>query len=284
MAAAWSVQQKTERSSWVDVTWSLAVGAVGAALALWPFGGSGPLWRQLLVAALAAGWSMRLGLHIAARNHNSGDDARYRTLIDKWRNEAPRRMFFFLQSQAAVGVVLVLTIALAAHAPGAELRVQDVFGVAVLIVGILGEAVSDRQLREFAKHPANRNAVCDVGLWHYSRHPNYFFEWLVWLAYPAIAIGFHNPPSWLSLAAPICMYWVLVHVSGLPPLEEHMLRTRPDDFRRYQARTSAFFPLPPRCISRAAKTSGSGEARDDDIGRRGRDRCECSAPRNIHER
>jgi steroid 5-alpha reductase family enzyme len=79
-----------------------------------------------------------------------------------------------------------------------------------------------------------------------SRHPNYFFEWLCWLAYPLIAINLsgYNPLGWLTLAAPACMYWVLVHVSGIPPLEEHMLRSRGAQFRALQARTRPFFPLP----------------------------------------
>jgi len=88
--------------------------------------------------------------------------------------------------------------------------------------------------------------VCDIGLWRWSRHPNYFFEWLFWLAYPLIAIDLagYNPYGWLALLAPICMYWVLVYVSGIPPLEEHMLRSRGETFRAYQLRTRAFFPFP----------------------------------------
>jgi steroid 5-alpha reductase family enzyme len=114
------------------------------------------------------------------------------------------------------------------------------------LAAIVGEAIADRQLRAFKSDLANGNAICDVGLWRWSRHPNYFFEWLLWLAYPTIAIDFtgHNPYGWLSLAAPICMYWILVHVSGIPPLEDHMLRSRGEAFRAYQKRTRAFLPLP----------------------------------------
>ena len=102
---------------------------------------------------------------------------------------------------------------------------QDLVGLALLVVAIVGEAIADRQLRLFKSNPSNRGAVCDVGLWSWSRHPNYFFEWLSWLAYPIVAIDFagHNPYGWLALAAPVSMYWVLVHVSGIPPLEKHML-------------------------------------------------------------
>jgi steroid 5-alpha reductase family enzyme len=115
-------------------------------------------------------------------------------------------------------------------------------------MAIAGAALADHQLRRFRASPANRGKVCDAGLWRWSRHPNYFFEWLGWIAYPLIAIDITGgyPLGWVAIAGPICMYWLLRHVSGVPPLEEHMLRSRGDAYRRYQARTSAFFPLPQR--------------------------------------
>ena len=118
--------------------------------------------------------------------------------------------------------------------------------MALLVGALAGEAVSDWQLRRFKSDPANRGRICEAGLWSLSRHPNYFFEWLCWLAYPLIAIDLSgaNPLGWISLLAPACMYWVLVHVSGIPPLEAHMLRTRGEQFRALQARTRAFFPFP----------------------------------------
>jgi steroid 5-alpha reductase family enzyme len=246
MAAAWYVQQKTGNSGWVDVSWSLGVGLVAFIAAAWPVEANWPNWRQLLVAVLAASWCVRLGIHIARRTRAATDDLRYRNMIIQWGHDAPRRMFWFLQSQAAVGIILAVSITVAAHNPNPGLRIQDFIGLALLMSAILGEALADRQLQTFKDDPANRNAVCDIGLWCWSRHPNYFFEWLSWIAYPIIAIDFsgHNPFGWLALAAPACMYWVLVHVSGIPPLEEHMLRSRGDAFHAYQKRTRPFLPLP----------------------------------------
>jgi steroid 5-alpha reductase family enzyme len=247
MAIAWWVQQTTGNSGWVDAFWSCGVGIVATTAALAPLGhGPWPAARQITVAALAAAWSLRLGWHIILRSHATGDDPRYRQLIDAWQSDAPRRMFWFLQSQAAVGVVLALSIALAAHNPHPGPRLQDAAGVLILVLAIVGEAAADGQLRRFKASPAKRGAICDVGLWRWSRHPNYFFEWLAWLAYPVIAIDFSgdNPWGWLALLAPACMYWVLVYVSGIPPLEDHMLRSRGDAFRDYQRRTRAFFPFP----------------------------------------
>jgi steroid 5-alpha reductase family enzyme len=246
MAAAWAIQRQTGNSGWVDTIWSFGVGGVGLVGALLPLTSHEPTWRQAMVAGLAGAWCCRLGTHIAVRTHAALDDPRYRALAEEWGDAAPRRMLWFLQAQAAVGLILVLAIGLAAHNPAPGYRVQDLLGVAMAFVAIAGEAVADRQLAAFKANPANRGKVCDAGLWHWSRHPNYFFEWLCWLAYPAIAIDFgrNNPLGWLAVAAPACMYWVLVHVSGIPPLEQHMLRSRGQAFREYQARTRAFFPWP----------------------------------------
>jgi steroid 5-alpha reductase family enzyme len=246
MASAWYVQRRTGNSGWVDVTWSLGVGGVAAIAAAWPVGYNGPHWRQLMVAFLAGSWCLRLGVHISGRTRAATDDPRYRNLMVQWGSDAARRMFWFLQSQAAVGIILALSIVLAAHNPNPNLRMQDLIGLVTLLAAIVGEAIADWQLRVFKSDPANRKAVCDVGLWRWSRHPNYFFEWLSWCAYPIIAIDFagQNLFGWLALAAPVCMYWVLVHLSGIPPLEDHMLRSRGEAFRAYQKRTRAFFPLP----------------------------------------
>ncbi len=246
MTVAWRIQQRSGRSGFVDSFWTFGVGAAAAFAALVPFSG-GPSARQVLVAMLAAIWSLRLGSHIVDRNRATGDDPRYSQLIADAGDDAPRRMFWFLQSQAAVGVLLALTIAVAAHNPSPGLRPQDYAGVMIAGAALCGEALADRQLRIFRADPKNRNAVCDVGLWRWSRHPNYFFEWLYWFAYPVIALdrSGENPLGWLTLAAPVVMYWLLVHVSGIPPLEQHMGRTRGAAFRDYQRKTSAFFPLPP---------------------------------------
>jgi steroid 5-alpha reductase family enzyme len=247
MAAAWYIQETSGNSGWVDVSWTLGVGGVAFLAALVPLGQElWPAWRQFVVASLVAAWSLRLGLHIVTRTRSSGDDPRYRQLATQWGPEAPRRMFWFLQSQAAVGVVLAISAVLAAQNPNPALRVQDFAGMLVLAAAIFGESVADAQLRDFKARTTCRNAVCDAGLWRWSRHPNYFFEWLAWLAYPAIAIDFsgYNPWGWIALLAPACMYWVLVHVSGIPPLETHMLRTRGDAFRDYQRRTRPFLPFP----------------------------------------
>ena len=245
MSLAWVIWRATHNSGWVDTIWTFSVGAVGLASALLPPTGAAALdSRRALVAAFAALWALRLGAHIAQRTRGITDDPRYARLLNGWGTDASRQMFLLLQKQALVSIPLGIAMVLAAANPEPGLRLQDWLAVLVMAIAILGEATADRQLRRFGGDPANRGKVCDVGLWRWSRHPNYFFEWFGWLAYPLLAIGAWEW-GWLALAAPACMYWLLAYVSGIPPLEEHMLATRGDAYRAYQARTSAFFPLPP---------------------------------------
>lgn len=246
MAVAWAVQQRSGNSGWVDAVWTFGLGTVGIASALAPISGEAPHARQGLVAVLVGVWALRLGSHIALRTRGISDDPRYAELIRGWGANARREMFWLLQKQALVSIPLALSIFLAAHNPAPGLGGKDLLAALVLAVAIGGEALADDQLRRFRSDPGNRGRVCDTGLWRWSRHPNYFFEWFGWLAYPLLAIdvtGFY-PWGWLAIMGPVCMYWLLARVSGIPPLEEHMLRSRGDAYRSYQRRTRAFFPWP----------------------------------------
>jgi steroid 5-alpha reductase family enzyme len=246
MAGAWMIQQLTGNSGWVDTIWTFSLGLVGAGSALWPVAGSAPNARQWLVAALVGIWSLRLGLHIAVRTKGMTDDPRYAAFAREWGVDSPRKMFLFLQNQGLGSIPLVFSIFVAAHFPLDLLRPRDYLAALILLSGIAGEALADAQLKRFRKSLANQGRVCDIGLWRWSRHPNYFFEWLGWLAYPVIALSADYPWGWATLLAPAFMYWILVHVTGIPPLEEQMLRSRGERYRDYQSRTSVFFPLPPR--------------------------------------
>jgi steroid 5-alpha reductase family enzyme len=246
MAAAWQIQRRTGHTGWIDVCWTFGTGTVAALGSLVPLPDNRYPARQIMVAVLIAIWSFRLGGHILLRTRQVGDDPRYRDLMRQWGVNADLRMFLQLQSQAAVGLILAISVALAAHNMRPYLGVADFIGAVLLVAALAGEALSDWQLRQFKSDPANRGRICESGLWGLSRHPNYFFEWLCWLAYPIIAIDWSGASllGWLALLAPACMYWVLVYVSGIPPLEKHMLRSRGAQFREVQARTRAFFPFP----------------------------------------
>ena len=246
MAAAWVVQRITGQGGWADAFWSFGLGAAGVGVALFPLDDAPLSARQVLVASLIGLWGVRLGAHIAARAARGGEDPRYARLREEWGKAFQRRMFGFLMLQAGAAAALALSVMVAARNPAPGLGLRDALAALIVLAAIGGEALADHQLRAFKADPANRGAICDRGLWAWSRHPNYFFEWLGWCAYPVFAIGQDWPCGWLALSAPIYIYWLLTRVSGVPLLEAHMKRTRPEAFARYAARTSVFFPRPPR--------------------------------------
>lgn len=247
MTFAWAVQRRTGNSGWVDTIWSASVGL--AALAALAFAMTGEAGRRWTAAVLVLLWAARLATHIGGRSAGAGEDPRYEALIEEWGDKASSRLFWFLQVQAAAAFILVLSALAAATGEAAFPSIADALAVVIALVALAGEAVSDKQLAQFRKENAGRKAICDVGLWRWSRHPNYFFEWLFWCAWPVMALGSHAAiglPLLLALLAPMLMYWLLVHVSGIPPLEAHMLASRGECFRIYQSKVNAFFPGPRR--------------------------------------
>lgn len=254
MTLAWVLARRTGSHGWVDTVWSFSTGLCGAVLALLPLTGESLTVRQLVVAGAVGLWSLRLGSHILTRTLKGGDDPRYAELVREWGPSAPRRLFLFLQIQALCGFILAVAVTAAAHAPMPFGSVWDVLGLAVILIAVAGEGLADRQLAAFRADPAHRGTVCDVGLWSVSRHPNYFFEWMGWVAYPLFAIDTTGAYLWgyAALAGPALMYWLLVHASGIPPTEAHMLRSRGDAFRAYMARVNSFWPGPNKKPSRAS--------------------------------
>ena len=249
MTAGWILQARVGNGGWADVFWTFGTGAMAVAVALstldgWP----AEAFRQALVAVLAAVWSLRLGGYITLRVAHGDEDARYAELRKSAGPKFPQAMFGLMIVQAPASALLCLSVFLAAHAPGAGPGARDAIAAAILVAAILGEGVADAQLARFKRQPKSRGKINDIGLWGWSRHPNYFFEWFGWLAYPVLASGFglSSPWFWLSFAAPAFMYLLLTRVSGVPPLERSMLASRGNAYRAYQARTSMFFPLPPR--------------------------------------
>jgi steroid 5-alpha reductase family enzyme len=244
MATAWAVVLKTGKSGWADAFWTASIGVCGGVAALVPVGSAGHTARALIVAVLVAFWSLRLASHITRRTLKGEDDLRYAQLRKQWGVRYHSQLFMFLQIQAAAAFALVVALVATANNP-APLGWGDALGIIVATLAVVGEALSDAQLTAFKTEPGNRNKVCGTGLWSLSRHPNYFFEWLYWLAYIPIGLGLGSYSwGWVSILAPMLMYWLLVHVSGVPPLEAHMLRTRGTAFLSYQNRVRVFWPFP----------------------------------------
>lgn len=248
MTAAWLMQRRTGQDGWADAFWSLGLGLVGAAAALVPIQGQPLSVRQGLVALMIGLWGLRLGFHIARRALTEPSDRRYAALRADWGDRASVKMFGFLMLQAGAAALLLISVLLAAHHPQTSVSLQDLLAASLFITALIGTALADQQLANFKSDPANRGLICNTGLWAWSRHPNYFFEWLGWCAWPLLAIRLEAGWAWgwLALSAPVYIYWLLTRVSGIPLLEAHMRASRPVAFRAYAAKTSAFFPRPPK--------------------------------------
>lgn len=246
MVAAWLTVRATDDGGWTDVFWTYGTGAALVLAALTPTAGA-VFWRQALIAGLAAVWSLRLGTYVALRVAHGPEDVRYVALKQQWGRRFPLHMAGLLIVQAPATALLSVSVLFAARAPDPALRVQDGLGALILACAIGGEALADAQMKRFkAAHPGDKGAVCDSGLWAWSRHPNYLFEALGWIAYPVIAIDPARPTTLLSLIAPVVMFALLRFGTGAPPLEAAMLKSKGDAYRAYQARVSPFLPRPPK--------------------------------------
>ncbi|MBL8298112.1 MAG: DUF1295 domain-containing protein [Rhodanobacteraceae bacterium] len=238
--AGWYWQQQRRNAGIVDVIWAAGVGATAIVLALL---GDGALWPRATLAVLGSFWGLRLALYLWRRVRSESEDGRYAYLRTIWGDGA-LRWFAFFQFQALLIVLFALPFAAVARNPLDGPRAGWILAIAVWLIAISGEAIADAQLRRFRTDPANRGRTCRAGLWRYSRHPNYFFEWLHWFAYVLLALG--SPLAWLAWSGPLVMYAFLRWLSGIPFTEAQALRTRGDDYRDYQRRTSMLFPWFPR--------------------------------------
>lgn len=237
MAVLWLVQRQTSNAGIVDVAWSTSVGVL-ACFFCWSQT-DGLATRRWLVSLLALTWALRLSWHVWRRVSTESEDGRYVELKRTWGDDAPWKMFRFYQLQAIGALLFALPMLLAAS-NRQPLEWLDVMGVAIWILAIVGEAVADHQLATFKLDPENKGKVCQTGLWRYSRHPNYFFEWLHWWSYVCFAVA--APFGWLTIIGPLAMLHFICNVTGIPPTEKQALKSRGDEYRRYQQTTSPFFP------------------------------------------
>ena len=237
----WWVQERQKNAGWVDVIWAFGVAAAGLAYCV--FGaGNEPL--RTLVGFLYVLWFGRLGLHLAIRiAQHAEEDGRYAHMRTWAGSRASVLFLFFYLLQASWVWLFTLPAWVLAQGQWPELH-WVVLAVFIVIVSWLGETLADKQLSNFKRDPSNRGKTCRTGLWRYSRHPNYFFEWCHWFAYPLLAMA--TPyGEWLWLA-PIMMFVFLYFMTGIPFTEQQAIRSRGDDYRQYQRTTSMFFPWKPK--------------------------------------
>lgn len=240
-AFAWWRALKRDNWSAVDVVRALAPPAGALAMAL-----SAGTWRACVWAAALALWGLRLAAHRHAAVHGRRDreDPRHTALRTRWGESAPMRMFWVYQANAAAVAVLLLVPFSAGLDTAPQVHTAEVAGFAFALVAFAGVTLADRQLARFRALPANRDRICERGLWAYSRHPNYFFEAALWCGLALAAA--ESPFALLACAAPVMMVWLLTCVTGVPVLEARALARHGDAWRDYAARVSEFFPWPRR--------------------------------------
>ena len=238
MTAVWWYQTRTRNAGIVDAWWSYNFFFTALLFAVI---GSGDSLKKIICLVLVALWSLRLGTHLLIRNtQHAEEDSRYKKLREEYGERERFLMWRFFIFQATSNVILSLPFLFAVNQTENEINLLWIAGLAVGLVALGGESLADHQLKKFKAQPENKGKVCRQGLWNYSRHPNYFFEWLMWVAFTLLAL--ESKGGWLAISAPLIMYYILNHVTGIPMLEELAVKTKGDEYRKYQQTTSSFFP------------------------------------------
>lgn len=241
MALVWIWSYRIKNAGVVDILWSYNFPVIAIILF---FLAPGFYTRKELICGMVVIAGLRLGTHLAIRitKHLREDEPRYAHIRKEWGANAEPKMFGFFQMQAASNILLAIPFFISAMNPEPQIGLLEYAGLVLWVISVSGEATADRQLANFKKDPENKGKVCDTGLWHYSRHPNYFFEWLMWVSYFVFALA--SPYGYLAVISPAIILYLLLKVTGIPTTEEQSLRSKPEAYKKYQATTSVFVPWP----------------------------------------
>ncbi len=238
MLLLWLIHLPIRNAAIVDAGWAGGLALLGV---IYAATGGGYPTRALLIASMAVVWGLRLALYLLfTRVIGHPEEGRYVELRRDWGGNLPLKFLAFFQFQAVLCIVLSIPFLVAALNPRPQLTFLEYAAAGLWFAAFLGELLADRQLHAFKTNPANRGRTCRAGLWTYSRHPNYFFEWLIWVAFALFAMS--SPYGYLALVSPILILFFLFRVTGIPATEAQALRTKGEDYRQYQRTTSVFVP------------------------------------------
>jgi steroid 5-alpha reductase family enzyme len=235
----WLVALRINNLGIVDIAWSFGFLPIAIFFAAMAHGDPTQRW---LIASMAGLWSLRLGTHVGVRviSHHPQEDVRYGKLRADWGAKLKSKTFWFFQFQAVILAGLSTIFLLPCLNEKHGITPLEWAGVAVWLVAVAGESLADHQLKQFKSRPENKERICQAGLWNYSRHPNYFFEWLVWVGF--FLFAWDSPGGCFTVLCPGLMLFFLLRVTGIPLTEELSLKSKGDAYREYQQTTSAFVP------------------------------------------
>jgi steroid 5-alpha reductase family enzyme len=241
MSFFWFIGRIIRNYAVVDIAWSFSFLII--ALVYYTVSG-GFSQRKFLMVFIVGTWSFRLGWYLLWRILGHREDHRYTEFRTKYEKEGGNvdRKFFtnIFQFQGILSVFLSLPFLIYANDPSIHFHSVEIIGFFLWLIGILGETLSDLQLMKFKSVPENKGKVCNYGLWNYSRHPNYFFEWLIWVSFSVVALS--SPSGYFSIISPVLMLLFLTKVTGIPITERHAIERKGQAYIDYQKTTSAFVP------------------------------------------
>jgi len=239
MYAAWLYQLKTKDASIVDIAWAFCFPVLAGLYFLDSTKGFLP--RKILVIIMVSVWAFRLIIYLYRRSLGKKEDGRYQSLREEWgKDRVSQEMFKFFQFQGLFALALSLPFAVISLNNETEIHPLEIIGVVLLLTSMLGESIADNQLKNFRKDPNNKGKICEAGLWKYSRHPNYFFEWLVWVSFSVVSLS--SPNGWVTLICPVLLLIYMLKVTGIKLKEQQMLKSRGEAYVRYKQTTSGFIP------------------------------------------
>jgi steroid 5-alpha reductase family enzyme len=239
MIEVWMWAKRIRNAGVVDIFWSFNFPVIALLLLLLS---EGYFPRRILICSMVILAGSRLGIHLLIRitRHLNEEEGRYQQLRKEWAPRPDRKFFWFFQAQAVSNVFLAIPFFIVTANTEPSLSGWEIAGALLWLIAVTGEAIADRQLAAFKKDPQSKGRVCDRGLWNYSRHPNYFFEWLMWMAYFVFALG--SPYGVLAIISPAVILYLLLKITGIPMTEEQSFRSKGEAYRAYQRSTSVFVP------------------------------------------
>jgi steroid 5-alpha reductase family enzyme len=242
MILLWLLQLFTKEPAVADIGWSLNVAALSL---LYFIAAPGDGLHKSIALIMGSFWGCRLaGYVLFARILGKQKDLRYQDAQKSWSAKAGVTLFLWFVLQGILAALFSLPFLFASFSGREHLNIAEMAGFFVWIIAFAGECLSDEQLSRFKADPANRGEVCRKGLWNYSRHPNYFFEVLVWTG--AALFAAQSPYGSLAWICPLIVSFFIFRVSGIPMTEARALQSKGDKYRDYQRTTSMFIPWFPK--------------------------------------